>query len=118
MVEVARTDRKTSSGTPTVATYSVHYTRRGLRPSKARGSQPVLPPPQPKQVQNGMQFQNTTHTGAHESSGHDLRSGRNPGRYATRLLRRVPPGAARMVGPTPVSYTHLRAHETRHDLVC
>ena len=20
--------------------------------------------------------------------------------------------------PTPVSYTHLRAHETRHDLVC
>ena len=22
------------------------------------------------------------------------------------------------VRPTPVSYTHLRAHETRHDLVC
>ena len=22
------------------------------------------------------------------------------------------------IGPRPVSYTHLRAHETRHDLVC
>src|SRR5450759_5638128 len=22
------------------------------------------------------------------------------------------------LGPVPVSYTHLRAHETRHDLVC
>src|SRR5450756_1670879 len=25
---------------------------------------------------------------------------------------------ARTGSPTPVSYTHLRAHETRHDLVC
>src|SRR5665648_1145779 len=25
---------------------------------------------------------------------------------------------ARMETPNPVSYTHLRAHETRHDLVC
>src|SRR5450756_3115004 len=25
---------------------------------------------------------------------------------------------ARNVGEVPVSYTHLRAHETRHDLVC
>ena len=23
-----------------------------------------------------------------------------------------------LTGPVPVSYTHLRAHETRHDLVC
>src|SRR5450759_1267755 len=23
-----------------------------------------------------------------------------------------------LTGPQPVSYTHLRAHETRHDLVC
>src|SRR5450756_2830242 len=23
-----------------------------------------------------------------------------------------------VTAPTPVSYTHLRAHETRHDLVC
>src|SRR5450759_5200176 len=30
----------------------------------------------------------------------------------TRLFRRPSPGIA------PVSYTHLRAHETRHDLVC
>src|SRR5450759_5884191 len=30
------------------------------------------------------------------------------GRQAVDLLR----------GPTAVSYTHLRAHETRHDLVC
>src|SRR5450759_5882839 len=25
---------------------------------------------------------------------------------------------SRAAGPWPVSYTHLRAHETRHDLVC
>src|SRR5450756_3005525 len=25
---------------------------------------------------------------------------------------------ARIIGYRPVSYTHLRAHETRHDLVC
>src|SRR5665648_1036688 len=30
--------------------------------------------------------------------------------------RRRPRGAATQAGP--VSYTHLRAHETRHDLVC
>src|SRR5665648_372237 len=30
--------------------------------------------------------------------------------------RPVPPGPLR--GPCPVYYTHLRAHETRHDLVC
>src|SRR5450756_3198810 len=27
-------------------------------------------------------------------------------------------GARQDAGNTPVSYTHLRAHETRHDLVC
>src|SRR5450756_365824 len=34
--------------------------------------------------------------------------------------RGVRPGRVRRVGvgPDPVSYTHLRAHETRHDLVC
>src|SRR5659263_733391 len=25
---------------------------------------------------------------------------------------------SKLSGPLPVSYTHLRAHETRHDLVC
>src|SRR5450756_2023965 len=30
-------------------------------------------------------------------------------------VRRHPPCQA---SPCPVSYTHLRAHETRHDLVC
>src|SRR5450756_3060939 len=29
-------------------------------------------------------------------------------------IHRFPPAT----GPKPVSYTHLRAHETRHDLVC
>src|SRR5450756_2813902 len=27
-------------------------------------------------------------------------------------------GGAARIAQTPVSYTHLRAHETRHDLVC
>src|SRR5450756_3152305 len=30
----------------------------------------------------------------------------------------VPTGYHEEVGLAPVSYTHLRAHETRHDLVC
>src|SRR5450756_1706 len=35
------------------------------------------------------------------------------------LVRRVlVPGGHLMIANTPVSYTHLRAHETRHDLVC
>src|SRR5450756_1621928 len=37
------------------------------------------------------------------------------------VLRVVLPGralAGRAAGSCPVSYTHLRAHETRHDLVC
>src|SRR5450759_5885894 len=29
-----------------------------------------------------------------------------------------PAGPVGERGPMPVSYTHLRAHETRHDLVC
>src|SRR5450756_1656330 len=29
-----------------------------------------------------------------------------------------PRGATLRSAPIPVSYTHLRAHETRHDLVC
>src|SRR5450759_5878749 len=33
---------------------------------------------------------------------------------ARRLCRLRPPPPS----PAPVSYTHLRAHETRHDLVC
>src|SRR5450759_5653663 len=33
---------------------------------------------------------------------------------AKRVLKR----AGRGNPPVPVSYTHLRAHETRHDLVC
>src|SRR5450756_2709345 len=32
--------------------------------------------------------------------------------------RRSPPPGAVHDGAEPVSYTHLRAHETRHDLVC
>src|SRR5450759_2565179 len=28
------------------------------------------------------------------------------------------PSFAFLIAPKPVSYTHLRAHETRHDLVC
>src|SRR5450759_5768180 len=28
------------------------------------------------------------------------------------------PNAGSSSAPSPVSYTHLRAHETRHDLVC
>src|SRR5450756_3016717 len=31
-------------------------------------------------------------------------------------LRKIPAGAT--LSYAPVSYTHLRAHETRHDLVC
>src|SRR5659263_333157 len=30
----------------------------------------------------------------------------------------TPPGSRRRASRRPVSYTHLRAHETRHDLVC
>src|SRR5450756_2936501 len=33
----------------------------------------------------------------------------------SRLLMIAPPTASRMIA---VSYTHLRAHETRHELVC
>src|SRR5450756_2864862 len=36
-----------------------------------------------------------------------------------RSLRRFSKGPLlRLMNLTPVSYTHLRAHETRHDLVC
>src|SRR5665648_1227451 len=38
-------------------------------------------------------------------------------RYRTPNLHAVEPYKA-MSGPTTVCYTHLRAHETRHDLVC
>src|SRR5450759_2474308 len=33
-------------------------------------------------------------------------------------IRVLNPGKAAWVNITAVSYTHLRAHETRHDLVC
>src|SRR5450759_5891649 len=38
------------------------------------------------------------------------------GDWPARGLLDQTPGPVR--GATPVSYTHLRAHETRHDLVC
>src|SRR5450759_84450 len=34
------------------------------------------------------------------------------------FLKEKKPRTALVVGAGPVSYTHLRAHETRHDLVC
>ena len=37
-----------------------------------------------------------------------------PGRDGLSLLRKL----RGEHNPVPVSYTHLRAHETRHDLVC
>src|SRR5665648_142390 len=33
-------------------------------------------------------------------------------------LKRIQTGPISLTGVKPVSYTHLRAHETRHDLVC
>src|SRR5450756_1612244 len=39
-----------------------------------------------------------------------------PGDY--RGLPTTPVGSTSRMIRTPVSYTHLRAHETRHDLVC
>src|SRR5665648_404216 len=41
------------------------------------------------------------------------------GGWAVRGVRGASDGlAGRRTLPAPVSYTHLRAHETRHDLVC
>src|SRR5450756_2382192 len=37
---------------------------------------------------------------------------------AGRVLHVAPPKTAAGLRTIPVSYTHLRAHETRHDLVC
>src|SRR5450756_2041428 len=37
------------------------------------------------------------------------------------MAANIPPAATVMIGTgkiIPVSYTHLRAHETRHDIVC
>src|SRR5659263_724801 len=40
-------------------------------------------------------------------------------RKAAGTISSANPRDARIAhGPPPVSYTHLRAHETRHDLVC
>src|SRR5450756_1512898 len=44
----------------------------------------------------------------HMASGLDVRS-RQAAQFETECLKSV---------AVPVSYTHLRAHETRHDLVC
>src|SRR5450759_181229 len=53
-------------------------------------------------------------------------SGRERGTFASRLVQfaitrvAVPRRASVLIQnhPSAVSYTHLRAHETRHDLVC
>src|SRR5450759_1847365 len=46
--------------------------------------------------------------------------GRRPGRHGHQPLRarHVEPGHQPPPAAGPVSYTHLRAHDTRHDLVC
>src|SRR5450759_3549756 len=38
--------------------------------------------------------------------------------YSTRRLKENPKMASHIIKAVSVSYTHLRAHETRHDLVC
>src|SRR5450756_134587 len=40
------------------------------------------------------------------------------GAASARGSRGAPSTASTMLAPRAVSYTHLRAHETRHDLVC
>src|SRR5450759_4056083 len=41
-----------------------------------------------------------------------------PNRPSVKELVQVNPSQGPTSGIKPVSYTHLRAHETRHDLVC
>src|SRR5450756_2948809 len=48
------------------------------------------------------------------SLGTDSLQGHSPRWLRARVMARVPFSDAN----EPVSYTHLRAHETRHDLVC
>src|SRR5450756_380182 len=51
----------------------------------------------------------------HDHGEHDKRAA--PGGALVTVRRSVPRGG-RPHSVKPVSYTHLRAHETRHDLVC
>src|SRR5450756_3226554 len=46
------------------------------------------------------------------------RQDRQPAHGRVICLRRRCSTAPHLSSPAPVSYTHLRAHETRHDLVC
>src|SRR5450759_4391994 len=60
----------------------------------------------------------------HESFGLVGESGSGKSTLAMGAIRylasngKVTEGSVRLSGVEPVSYTHLRAHETRHDLVC